>query len=232
VKSEGLELRDVALLGRTLAEYVEFFSLRDLDLRAEKFLDAASGVSSFCAEAAMQGFDVTCADPIYGLPARAIERKCRADLEEVVSQLPGVGHKYNWDYYRDVGHLISYREAACRSFLTHYRGSPRRYVKAALPELPFRDGEFTVGLVSHFLFLYEDRFGYDFHRDSVNELARVTEKEVRIYPLTNLRAGRSAHVERLIADEACSHLSFEVRKISFEFVKGADELLIIRKASA
>lgn len=217
------------MLGRTFAEYFEYFSLHDLDLRAERVLDVASGVSSFCAEATREGFDVTCADPIYGLPASDIARRCRDDLEEVVSQLPSIMHKYSWVYYSDVDHLRSQREEAYQRFLPHCQESPQRYAKAALPRMPFRDEEFTVSLVSHFLFLYEDRYSYEFHRDSINELSRVAGKEVRIYPLTSLKASRSRYVDRIIADVACSHLSFEIRKTGFEFIKGADELLIVRR---
>ena len=226
---EGLELEDVVLLGRTFGEYAEYFSLRDFDLSRERLLDMASGVSSFCAEASRKGYEVVAADPVYGLPAHLIARKCEADLEKVVAQLPGVAHNYDWTFYRDIGHLKSYRERAAGLFLRHYGRRPDTYVDASLPETPFRDGEFTVGLVSYFLFLYDDRLDYEFHRRSVLELSRVTRDETRIYPLTNLRARRSPFVSRLVEDESCAGLEFEIRKIGFTFLKNSDELMIIRR---
>jgi hypothetical protein len=226
---EGLELQDVALLGRTFAEYSEFFSLRDINLSGEKVLDIGAGVSSFCAEASEKGYDVTGADPIYAAAAPALALKCKEDLDEVIAQVPAVRHKFNWAYYRDVEHLRSYRESAYRTFLSDYEGNPGRYVNAALPETPFRDDEFSIALASHFLFLYEGRFVYEFHRRSIRELARIAAKEVRIYPLTNLEGRRSAFVDELMVDEKCANLSFEVRRTNFEFLKNADELLLIRK---
>lgn len=226
---EGLELKDVALLGRTFAEYNEFFSLHDLNLNGEKILDVAGGVSSFCAEAVEKGYDIISADPIYAVGSSLLARKCKEDLDGVIAQMPGIQHKFNWAYYRDVEHLKSYRERAYRMFLSHYEREPGRYVKAALPHTPFRDDEFFTALVSHFLFLYEDRFSYGFHKKSIHELARIAEKEVRIYPLTNLEGRRSAFVDELMADEECSGLSFEIRRTDFEFMKNADELLLIRK---
>jgi hypothetical protein len=226
---EGLELQDVVLLGRTFAEYSEFFSLHDLNLSGEKVLDVGAGVSSFCAEATEKGYDVTGADPIYAAAAPVIARKCKEDLDEVVAQMPGIQHKFNWAYYHDIERLKSYRESAYRMFLSHYEDNPHRYIKAALPETSFRDEEFSICLVSHFLFLYEDRFGYEFHKRSILELTRIAGKEVRIYPLTNLEGRRSAMVDELMADEECSGLSFEIRKTNFEFLRNADELLLIRK---
>ncbi len=98
---DGLDLKDVVLLGRTRAGYARYFGLDGLDLGGRRILDMGAGVSSFCAEIAAQGGDVTAADPIYARPAEAIEHKCRTDLDEVVAQLPEVAHQYHWAFYRD-----------------------------------------------------------------------------------------------------------------------------------
>ncbi|MFX1238651.1 MAG: hypothetical protein ACFE8P_13160 [Promethearchaeota archaeon] len=63
---ESINLDDVALIGRTFAEYEKMFRLRDFDLNSYKILDVGSGVSSFCAEANKAGFKVKALDPIYG----------------------------------------------------------------------------------------------------------------------------------------------------------------------
>ncbi len=83
-------------------------------------------------------------------------------------------------------------------------------------------------LVSHFLFLYDDLFDYDFHKASILELARIVQREIRIYPLINLSAIRSSYLEQLMHDSACFGLTFERVKSEFEFFKNADQLLIIR----
>jgi hypothetical protein len=102
-------------------------------------------------------------------------------------------------------------------------------VAASLPETTFGDGDFSLSLVSYFLFLYDDRFDYEFHKRSVIELSRVTGGETRIYPLANLRACKSPFVSRLMEDEDCAGLEFEIRKIDFSFLKNSDELMIIRR---
>jgi hypothetical protein len=47
-------------------------------------------------------------------------------------------------------------------------------VAGELPRLPFADGEFDLTLVSYLLFGYQDRFDYEFHRESILEIMRVT----------------------------------------------------------
>lgn len=226
---DKLELKEVPPLGRSLAEYFRYFGLSELELSGERILDMGAGVSSFCAEMSERGYDVTAADPIYHLPVELIRQKFRAGLEEVLFQLLEVAYKYNWVFYRDIEDLKRHREKAYASFLHHHQNDPTRYIPASLPETFFQDNEFSVTLVSHLLFLFEDRFDYEFHRRSTLELARITRREIRIYPLTNLRAERSSLVERLMEDKNCIGLKFAIRKTNFEFIKNSNELLVITK---
>jgi hypothetical protein len=226
---ERIELQSVVLLGRTYAEYCRFFQLSDTDLNDGKLLDLGAGVSSFCAEAGSGGYDVTAADPIYALPQDTIAHKSAADLQNVVRQLPDVMHKYNWTFYKTPEELRHYRETARRTFLADYTRDRSRYVCASLPQTPFAGRQFSVVLISHFLFLYEDLLDYTFHKQSVLEAARIAGREVRIYPLTNMRAERSQFVDRLLTDSECSGLQFIIVKSEFEFFKNANEMLLIRR---
>ena len=222
----GLQLDDVVLLGRTFAEYTAFFGLTDDTLRGARILDAASGVGSFGAEARGHGHDVVSADPVYGAPAADIERKCRADLDEVVRQLPAVASNYVWGgFYRDIPDLARHREAAYRRFVADYGTGTERYVASALPGLGFADKQFTLTLVSHFLFLYDDRLDFDFHVASLRELARITDGEVRVYPLVNLKAEPSRVLEGLSGASLPGRL--ERRPVPFEFLRGAREMLVL-----
>jgi hypothetical protein len=225
---DRIELKDVALLGRTFKEYCTYFQLKEYDLAGGKVLDMEAGAGSFCAEATTHGYNVTAADPIYDSDAEVIAEKSRADLDEVTRQLPDVMHMYNWTFYPNPGELGRHRETARRLFLADYSQDRKRYIRAALPKTPFANKEFSLVLVSHFLFLYDDWFDYDFHKASVLELGRIAQREIRIYPLINMRAIRSSYVEQLMHDPACSALTFERVKSDFEFFKNADQVLIIR----
>lgn len=226
---DRLELTDVILIGRTFEEYCTCLQLKDSDLASGRILDIGGGISGFRAGAATRGYDVTAADPIYDRPPEVIAEKSKADLDELMRQLPDVAHKYNWIFYRDPAELCRYRSEARAAFLADYALGHKDYVHAALPGTRFANNEFSLVLASHFLFLYDDRFDYEFHKASILELARIAAREVRIYPLTNMPGVRSSYVERLMRDTACSALTFELVKSDFEFFKNADQLLTIRQ---
>jgi len=229
--AKQLELNDVALLGRTLDEYRRIFGLSDEELRGETILDVASGVSSFCAEANEGSGHVTASDRIYALPPAEIEARCLHDLALVMSQMPKVADMYVWDYFPDVAALARHRERAARAFLQDFAiHGASRYVPTEYPETDFADGQFTLALVSHFLFLYEDRLSYEFHRDTVIELLRIDSKEIRIFPLVNLKGERSALLDPLLRDPAFSGCRMMVERVGYEFLRGANEMLRIRVA--
>jgi hypothetical protein len=224
-----LVLDKVVLLGRTFEEYARYFALDGAALRGQAVLDVASGVSSFCAEANAQGIHVTAFDLIYGLAPEAIEARCGPDLDHVIRSVVGLT-TYKWDFYKSPEGLRPYRERAYKTFLGDYhvhRGS--RYIAGSLPELPFRDSQFDLSLSSYLLFAYEDHFGYEFHKQSVLEMMRVTRGEARFYPLVNFEAHRCSHLEPLKKDPDLSHLTFEEVQTDFEFLVGSNWFLRVRR---
>src|SRR5207245_2364934 len=100
-----------------------------------------------------------------------------------------------WTHFRDPDHLGQCRLAAMRQFLADFEKGKRegRYVTGALPSLRFPDGQFSLAVVSHLLFLYSGQFSLDFHTAAVLELLRVAH-EVRVFPLLDLDRHWSPHV--------------------------------------
>lgn len=224
-----LDLKDIVLIGRTFDEYYRMFALDDV-LENETILDVASGVSSFCAEANGKGYQVTASDKIYTSVPSEIGQKAASDLDEVIKQLPDIADLYTWDYFKDIQSLKTQREKACRSFIEDFKKHGRtRYVPVDYPVTDFARGQFTISLVSHFLFLYEDRLDYGFHRRTVLELLRITSKEIRIFPIVNLNGKRSPLVETLICDGDFEPFQISIKKVGYEFRRGANEMLIIKK---
>lgn len=224
----GLLLDKVVLLGRTFEEYRQFLGLGD-DCRDLRLLDVAAGVSSFCAEASEAGWKVTAFDRIYGRPVTDIEAQCGPDLDAVVDGMRGVD-TYRWDFYGSPEGMRRYRERAYRRFLQDYPARQgERYVRGELPVLPFADDAFDLSLVSYLLLVYEHQFSYEFHRQSIRELMRVSRREARIYPTVTFEAGRSRYLDRLKADQELRHLEFEEVPTDFEFLIGSNSYLAIRR---
>ena len=93
--------------------------------------------------------------------------------------------------------------------------------------LPFERDAFSLVLSSHFLFLYGDRFDYEFHCEALRELARVAADEVRAYPLQGLDAepyDRLATIVATLADEGYEPTR---EPVPFEFQRGSTEMLTL-----
>jgi hypothetical protein len=194
-------------------------------------LDAASGVSSFCAEANARGYNVTASDRIYSYDADTIAAKCEADLESVMAQLPGVADMYVWQTIPDMPTLKTERQKAYRAFIDDFRARGHsHYVPTTYPQSSFAANQFTLTLVSHFLFLYDDHLDYDFHRATLRELLRITSREIRLFPLVNLHYRRSPFVQRFMDDPDFAACCFEIVPVDYEFLKGGDEMLVIASA--
>jgi hypothetical protein len=221
----------VVLLGRTLEEYAQFFSLDVEALRGKKILDVAGGVSSFTAEARAKGIEVTAFDRIYGADAEEIQKRCEHDLGEVAAAI-GSKAVYCWDFYKTPEGMRAFRERAYKTFVADYRNRPGWYVAGELPRLPFADREFDLTLVSYLLLVYEEQLSYEFHLDTLRELMRVTRGEIRIYPIVTFEAEPSKYLERLREEPDFEGWNFEVIATGFEFLRGSAFYLRVKNPRA
>jgi hypothetical protein len=224
----GLQLDRVVLLGRTFEEYRRYFLLEPDDLVGKRVLDVAGGVSSFCAEANKLGINVTSFDPIYSLPPEKIMERSEPDLESVYRAIGSVP-TYRWTYYKNPEYMRELRKGASTKFLSDYKAHPERYVAGELPRLSFADGEFDLTLVSYFLFAYQDRLDYEFHRDSILEIMRVTRSEARVYPTVTFEAQPSEYIPMLRSDPALQRFAFTEIKTDFEFLVNSNFFLRVTR---
>ena len=223
-----LDLKDIVLVGRTLDEYYKMFNIGNIN-KNEKILDVASGVSSFCAEARALGYDVIASDRIYNLSSEEIEEKCAKDLEITMEKLPAIKDLYKWEFFEDIEHLKKHRTRAYKRFVSDFKqNGMSRYVNTEYPRNDFKNKQFSIALISHFLFMYDEHLDYEFHKQTIKEIIRITSKEIRIFPIVNLTGKRSMFVDRLLGDKSFSNHEFEIVKIDYEFVKGGNEMLVIK----
>ncbi len=224
----GLQLDRVVLLGRTFEEYRRYFLLDPDDLAGKRVLDVAGGVSSFCAEANELGIIVTSFDPIYSLPPEKIMERSEPDLESVYREIGRVP-TYRWDFYKNPEYMRALRKRASTIFLLDYKTHPERYVAGELPRLRFAEDEFDLTLVSYFLFAYQDRLDYEFHRKSVLEIMRVTRDEARIYPTVTFEAQPSKYIPMLRSDPVLQRFEFTETKTDFEFLVNSNSFLKVTR---
>jgi hypothetical protein len=196
---------------------------------AGRTLGCADGPASFNAEGTAMGCRVISCDPVYALPADEIEQRVRACLDKVMPQIIEKRHELIWDRpFRDPDDLRARRLLALKLFRADFEAgrAAGRYVTASLPKLPFATGEFDLAVVSQFLFLYSDKIHY--HVEAVDELLRVA-KEVRIFPIVTLEGEPSPHFDPNDSRLKAMGFQCERRRVDYEFVRGANEVYIIRR---
>ena len=227
--STKFEVTDCAIIGRTFEEYTAMFDLEPTDLEDRRVLDCPSGVASFVAEATDRGIDAVGADVIYDEPPDDLARRCREDRESVADQILEKPALFEWSFYESPAERRRYLRRASERFLADYADGRRegRYVAATLPELPFDADSFSLVLSAHFLFLYGDRFDYEFHLEALRELARVAADEVRVFPLQGLDAEPYEQLDDVLAALEAAGYDPAVEPVPFEFQTGATEMLVL-----
>ncbi|MCZ8518059.1 MULTISPECIES: class I SAM-dependent methyltransferase [Paenibacillus] len=230
------EQTGVAMTCRSFDEYLLMFSLNSGQLEAGPILDVASGASSFVAEASCRGLQAAAADPLYAMTAEEISEHGRVEIDVSTEKLGNLQHRFDWSYYGGLDRHRAMREASLQRFSEDFAEGKEsgRYVPALLPHLPYEADSFSLVLCSHFLFLYQDQFDYDFHLEAVKELLRVCRPggEVRIYPVYSLKWERYADLERLM--KALGEEGAEVSLVAsnLPFIPGSEELLRLCKPSS
>ena len=119
--------------------------------------------------------------------------------------------------------------SAMNMFLSDYEKGlqEKRYVYHELPNrMDFKDDSFDLGLSSHFLLMYT-ALGYDFHIKAMDEMLRIC-KEIRIFPLVDLDSNPSEMITNVIEHYRALY-EVEIQETDYEFQKGANKLLIIKK---
>jgi len=226
-----MELPVVSFFGRTLEEYTKFFALNPVKLRRCVVLDVAAGPASFTAEAVRHGIDAVAVDPLYDRSVHALTEQVRQDYEKMFVQMRAKASLFRLKSFPSIAAAASDRRAAAQRFLADYEGNVRhgRYVRGALPRLPFLDGAFDLVLCAHLLFIYAARFDFAWHLAACAELARVSNGEVRIHPVCGADGKPYAELGRLRRELLGLGVDSEVVPVDYEFFIGSRSMLVLRR---
>ncbi|HEY2493541.1 MAG TPA: SAM-dependent methyltransferase [Paenibacillus sp.] len=224
-----LSLSRVVFIGRTFDEYLKIFNLSEEELVGKKVLDCPAGACSFTAIANQNDMDVTATDIAYYHPVTELENKGLQDIEHAMEYVEKEQNDYLWDDFKSINELKQNRVQALTECVRDMKQTPERYAPAILPELPFSDNEFELTLSAHFMFMYADRLDYDFHVQTIQELMRVTRKEIRIFPLVDLSSRRYEHLDKILEFVHAQGWTTEEAKVPYEFQKDANTMLKIKR---
>ncbi|MBV9876572.1 MAG: SAM-dependent methyltransferase [Verrucomicrobia bacterium] len=222
-----MQLQEVVPWGRSLDEYRGMFALSETDLRG-RLLSCGDGPASFNAELTAVGKSqrLVSVDPLYVFAGPEIATRVEQTYQTIVLQVKLNHDRYVWSYFKDPDALGTARLNTMKIFLNDYQAgrAAGRYLVAALPELPFNNGEFDLCLCSHLLFLYSAQLSADFHLASMLEMLRVA-REVRVFPLLDLDLQRSAHLDPVIAGLRSANFYAEIVDVPYIFQKGGGQML-------
>jgi hypothetical protein len=225
----AFELKEIVPWGRSFQEYVDMFALSREDL-AKPILGCGDGPASFNAELTRRRGTVVSVDPLYAFGADAISQRIDETFEDVMRQTRQNANEFVWEHIRSVDELGMVRMAAMRDFLADYPQGriDGRYLPQSARVLSFPDDSFGLALSSHFLFLYSDHLDLTFHIDTIAELCRVC-GETRIFPLLQLGAMPSPHVEPVTEHFRTQGYEVTQVQIPYEFQRGGNMMLKIKK---
>jgi hypothetical protein len=213
----------------TSRSYAEYEAMFDLNVLPESVLDCCAGGAGFTAEAAARGVDAIAADPAYALDHAELVDSVRCSLPATSGIVDEHGGSFVWHWYGSPERKDQYRIEAADAFLQDVAAAPERYVAAGLPELPFGDRRFELVLCSHLLFTWADTYDLEWHQAALRELIRVSNAEVRVFPLVQQGAGDPVPwLPELL--ESLEGVTTEIRKVPYEFQAGADEMLVVSRA--
>ncbi len=224
----AFKLNSVVPWGRNMEEYIRMFRLSESD-RSKKIAGFGDGPACFNCEMTERGGSVTSFDPIYQFSKTELEKRIEEVRVIVMRQMSENMDHYVWKEIKSLDELEFVRMSAMRKFLSDYeKGKAEgRYVFHELPDrLSYGDDHFDIGLSSHFLLMYTS-LGYDFHTAAMTEMLRVC-KEIRIFPIVDLDANKTVLTEKVI-DHFKKDYKVEIVKTEYEFQKGENKLLTIRK---
>ena len=205
------------------------FALTDNDLR-RRILGCGDGPAAFNAQATRRGARVTSCDPLYEFSAQEIRERIAATANDVLEQTRRNRDEFVWGEITSLEHLQRLRMSAMDDFLADYETGRNagRYIAAGVPSLPFQTASFDLAVCSHFLFLYSEQLGRQFHQEAILELCRVAD-EVRIFPLLALGGALSPHIAGTIAVLEDLKFAVAIERVSYEFQRGGNEMMRIRK---
>jgi hypothetical protein len=224
-----MELKNAVPWGRSYEEYLSMFSLSEDDLK-QYILDVSGGPSGFNAGVKDRGGHMTTIDPVYEFSKDEIDARIQEVYPQIESQLTKNKENYHWDFYPDPQTLCQTRMKAMSTFLEDYELGTRqnRYVKGALPDLPLENDCFDIALCSHFLFTYCYHFDVEFHIEALFEMLRVS-SEVRVFPIVAIDSKPVPFFEEVLDRLHKSGFVTTLKEVSYEFQKGANQMLVITK---
>lgn len=228
----------VLFYGRTLQEYIKMFDLELSKWKGCKLLDCPAGPASFVEEATQQGLDIIGCDPFYTDEIELLIDYGNFGIDKTIEFCSEYSQLSSQKFYSSIEVMKEYASSALKIFSESYsvRKKENRYIQAALPNLPFNNQSFDLVLSGNFLFVYSnlshknlEHLDYQFHRQAVMELLRVSKEEVRIFPIPCLGGKLNEYASRLLTDLEKEKIIAHLRPVEYELIQDGNLMLCLTR---
>lgn len=214
-----------------MEDYTRIFALDLPALKRRAVLDVEAGSSSYTAEANRRGIDAVAVDPMYGRSTQELGAQIRQDYGRMNASMPARPASFRMKTFPSSLGAAAVRRSAAQWFLADYENNTRhgRYVRGALPLLPFLDGAFDLVLCAQLLFVHAARFDHDWHLAACAELLRVSGGEVRIHPVCGSDGRPYAGLEHLRSALLDRQVQSTVVPVDGGLRRGRNRMLVLNR---
>lgn len=224
-----MHLENIVPFGRSLDEYIHMFTLTEEDF-SRSILSVGDGPASFNAEGTKLGYEIKSIDPLYTFTTNQIRTRFDAVVDNIIAQVASTPDDWVWNYHKSPATLRVHREQVMDLFASDYAvgKASNRYEVGEMPHLKYPKSAYSLGLSSHFLFLYSDHLDQQFHLDSIIEMLRIC-NEVRIFPLLTLMLKPSPYLQPIIIQLQALGFNCEIQPVKYELQPGGNQMLKITR---
>lgn len=219
-------LNPLNAIGYGIDDYVNMFSLSENELDMH-IIDCYAGASCFTKEMTMKKRKVVACDPLYGKSLATIKTTIEEAKQNLLKQVKLHPEGFTFTN-KQVQQLMDEHEKKVAAFMDDLQQglNEKRYTSDAVPRYHFKEEQFDLALVSHYLFTYSDEFSVDFHVNAIQELTRIA-NEVRIFPLVTKDSHLSPYVGEVVVRLQALELGVEIRGVRFEIQKHGNAMMRI-----
>ncbi len=219
-------MKKFVLWGHHLKDYREMFDLQDDDLK-RNILEFGCGATSFNAEMTKLGHHVTSCDPLFSQPKEELKQEVFEIFDSTVSELELMRQQFQLKSDDEIQRLVASRKQGIETFFADFDQGikEKRYISCDKGKtLPFKQYEFGLGLINHYLFVNYADHGVDEHVSLIEDMVRVA-GEVRVFPLLD----KSGKISKLLGPVMLSlqkkQLGVEIRQVNSNLKRAGNAML-------
>jgi hypothetical protein len=197
-----------------LQDYKSMFGLTSNELDM-KIINCYAGDSLFAKEMTDLRLRAVACDPLYAKPIPEIKKTIENAQQKLIDNIHHHPERFSLKgkTINDISNAKNLERLLADIPIGLKEG---RYTHDELPTLNFKDEQFDLALINHYIFTNNEYVSAEFHVKAIEEFIRVA-PEVRLFPLVTEQSQLSPQVGEVAALLQVKGYGVEIRGVEFEF---------------